>query len=239
MDADPRDQIILRHAPLLPVPKFGELPELAINAHRYLVGAKNVFLEIRRPWLHATLPIGPVEDELFDIALPYGEVTPHCDFTFAWEDALQLVSRFIDEAEKASPREHAAWLVWNVERSALVYQPLVAIAASPGSIEYHAPKLAATESLAIDLHSHGHTAAFFSGTDDEDDHGAVKLAGVIGHLVGSAAAPTWQFRLCALGLFRQLELEHFMQCALCGCTERRACAEGCSWIRPNLCSACA
>jgi hypothetical protein len=25
-------------------------------------------------------------------------------------------------------------------------------------------------------------------------------------------------------------------CVVCGCTENRACAEGCSWISPGLCS---
>lgn len=27
-------------------------------------------------------------------------------------------------------------------------------------------------------------------------------------------------------------------CVGCGCTEERACADGCSWVRPGLCSAC-
>lgn len=28
-------------------------------------------------------------------------------------------------------------------------------------------------------------------------------------------------------------------CRVCGCTEMQACPEGCSWIEPDLCSACA
>lgn len=27
-------------------------------------------------------------------------------------------------------------------------------------------------------------------------------------------------------------------CRICGCTEAMACAEGCSWVQPDLCSAC-
>lgn len=27
-------------------------------------------------------------------------------------------------------------------------------------------------------------------------------------------------------------------CRVCGCTERRGCAEGCFWVEPDLCSAC-
>ncbi len=28
-------------------------------------------------------------------------------------------------------------------------------------------------------------------------------------------------------------------CIICGCTESRACPEGCYWSRPNVCSECA
>ena len=28
-------------------------------------------------------------------------------------------------------------------------------------------------------------------------------------------------------------------CHACGCTDERACPEGCSWVGPNLCSTCA
>lgn len=27
-------------------------------------------------------------------------------------------------------------------------------------------------------------------------------------------------------------------CRVCGCTDARACAGGCSWVEPDLCSAC-
>lgn len=30
-----------------------------------------------------------------------------------------------------------------------------------------------------------------------------------------------------------------VQCRVCGCTDRHACPEGCSWTEPDLCSACA
>lgn len=29
------------------------------------------------------------------------------------------------------------------------------------------------------------------------------------------------------------------RCRACGCTQNRACPEGCSWTEPDLCSACA
>jgi hypothetical protein len=27
-------------------------------------------------------------------------------------------------------------------------------------------------------------------------------------------------------------------CLVCGCTDSEACAEGCEWVRPNVCSQC-
>lgn len=45
-----------------------------------------------------------------------------------------------------------------------------------------------------------------------------------------------QARLTPAGI-RALEvLPHF--CRTCGCTELQACAGGCSWVEPDLCSAC-
>lgn len=31
---------------------------------------------------------------------------------------------------------------------------------------------------------------------------------------------------------------HLARCRVCGCTDDRACPGGCSWVEPDLCSAC-
>lgn len=219
------------------VPTYGELPPLAMNAHRFLVAKESVYLEVKRPWLHVALDLFEHAGG-FPMPLPYGDYDERpYEVAFDWrEHAFPLLSRFIDEAAAASPTEHAAWLVWNAETRELEYRRLAAIAASAGGISYHYPMLEGHESLAIDLHSHGALNAFFSPTDDEDDRGAVKIAGVIGNL--DATAPGWQFRLSALGLFVELDLDDSMRCRVCGCTSERACAGGCNWVRPDLCSAC-
>jgi hypothetical protein len=38
---------------------------------------------------------------------------------------------------------------------------------------------------------------------------------------------------------RDLYSEPGLQCAVCGCTNQRACPGGCGWVLPGLCSACA
>jgi hypothetical protein len=34
------------------------------------------------------------------------------------------------------------------------------------------------------------------------------------------------------------QLSNVQRCRVCGCTEERACPGGCTWVRPDLCSAC-
>jgi PRTRC genetic system protein A len=70
---------------------------------------------------------------------------------------------------------------------------------STGSVRYELRELDDHESVAIDMHSHGHIPAFFSDTDDRDDAGSVKISGVVGNL--DSDTPTAAFRLCVLGLY--------------------------------------
>ena len=72
----------------------------------------------------------------------------------------------------------------------------------------------------------------FSGTDDEDDRGEVKLSIVVGRL---DETPQVTMRLCALGLF----ILFGGVCRECGCTNETPCEGGCHWAEPDLCSTCA
>lgn len=191
---DSRDRIILEHAPLLPVPRFGALPKLEQNRHRYLVAESGLFLELRRPWLHVIWPVHPEHD----YRLPYGPLEKFADYAFD-EEAIERIQRmFLVDAARAMPNECAAWAVWNNHEGRLEYRPLIADSASPGGVHFHRPQLEDHECLAIDLHSHGVMGAFFSGQDDADDHGEVKIAIVAGTL---DQEPTFSIRLCALGMF--------------------------------------
>jgi len=39
-------------------------------------------------------------------------------------------------------------------------------------------------------------------------------------------------------MFDENDVVEVRRCVGCGCTDRRACPEGCYWIKPDLCSTC-
>lgn len=75
----------------------------------------------------------------------------------------------------------------------------------PGHVNVNLPTLEEDEHMVMDLHSHGLTEAFFSRTDNKDDRGATKIAGVIGNL--DKPEVTASFRLCANGMFVSLPFD--------------------------------
>lgn len=198
MTLDIRDQIIQQHAPMVMAPNYGALEPLEANGHRYLATRNGILLEARRPWLHIKWPMH--EQGAVD-RLPYGEVAQGVRVSFKLQ--RELLQRFHDDALKVAPFEHAAWLVWDDNAKALTYRELDIQEFSQGSVRYNRPSLAEHESLAVDMHSHGALGAFFSGTDDADDCGEVKVAVVLGDLaVGQK--PSWAVRLCVLGLYIEM-----------------------------------
>lgn len=200
MPLDIRDRIIQETAPIIPAPNFGELPPLEHAGHRYIAGRDRVLLEVRRPWLHLRWPL-TVQDS-FAAPLPFGEVDSGITLAFGKIDRA-LLARFLEAAKAAYPAEHAAWLVWDAREERLKYRELEILKASAGQVTVKRLALEDHESLAVDLHSHADLDAFFSSTDDADDAGEVKISGVVGRL-GADAAPTWAFRLCALGIYLPL-----------------------------------
>lgn len=217
---DARDRFQQSLTPVVVVPRFSELAPLIIPGHRYLVAEDGLWLEVRRAWLWARMPLA----QTWGTALPFGRVagpqelpeitagmevdarnfTPplQAQYTFEGEDLERLQTLFVHDARASLPDEFAAWGVWNEQTSRLEYRPLVATEASPGGITFSRPRLEDHEHLAVDLHSHGALAAFFSSTDDDDDRGEVKIAVVVGTL---DQEPTFATRLCALGLFVDAE----------------------------------
>lgn len=205
MSLDPRDRILQDHTPAVMVPRYGEHALLGQAGHRYLVAEDGLWLEIHRPWLHLRALIAPIATD--GIQTPFGRVSPELGwggrefdtaYAFGNDDLERLQSLFLRDAKAAMPNEFAAWGIWNEQTRRLEYRALIASEATPGSITFPRPRLEAHEHLALDLHSHGTMDAFFSSTDDADDAGEVKISVVVGNL---DREPTWQTRLCALGLF--------------------------------------
>lgn len=201
---DDRDRILQLHTPALMVPRFGELAPMEKSGHRYLVAEDGLWLEVKRPWLHARIPLrtengfytcGMVDEH----PLPFGRLEKLVRYLITAEDLADLQERFVADARRALPNEYAAWGVYDELSGNIHYAPCIALEASAGGIQYLRPALGPNEHFAIDLHSHGELEAYFSATDNLDDCGEVKLAIVAGSL--GDERPTWAVRLCLLGVF--------------------------------------
>ena len=192
MSIDLRDRMVQDHAPTVMVPSHSELQPLGASGHRYLAAGDGLWLEVRRPWLHLVWPL------LAGARLPYGAVARKVELAFKMP--VDLIAHFVDDARRALPDEAAAWIVWNELQQKLEYVNVGTYEASPAGIRYARPRLEPHQHLALDLHSHGALPAFFSETDNQDDAGEVKIAGVIGSLADEGKAPSAAFRLCVLGV---------------------------------------
>ena len=195
---DPRDTVLQTLTPTIMVPKFGHLDRLDKPGHRFLVAADGLWLEIKRAWLYACVPIATKEAP---VPIPYGDLTPCVEMTFG-KVPRALLEKFVEQARADLPNESAAAIVWNERTEAMRLQPLEALRASPSHITYNQPELGADEHLVVDLHSHAAFCAGFSATDNKDDRTAVKVAGVVGDV--DKAEQSYAFRLCALGTFINL-----------------------------------
>jgi len=192
---DPRDVVLQTLTPTVMVPKFGAFKALETPGHRFLVAADGLWLEIRRAWLYARMPITTKRGS---VPIPCGELTPCLELKFG-KVPRALLSKFVEQAKADLPNESAAAIIWNERTEEMRLQPLEAVRAGPGHITFNQPSLEDGEHLVVDLHSHATTPAFFSGTDNRDDRTAIKVAGVVGDL--DKQDPTYAFRLCALGTF--------------------------------------
>lgn len=176
MEAIP-DEILLQSFPLLPVPSSGCVPEALMFGTRYLVGAGGLFRELTLPWLYAVVPMAP-----FCLAqTPYGHLEPRIEFRCG-PLPLELLREFKAVAQAALPNEATAAIVWSEASGEWSLRVRGVVKATPHRIDYEEVKLNDGEHLVVDIHSHGSAPPFFSGQDDVDDYGALKIAAVIGGL---------------------------------------------------------
>ncbi|CAE6811426.1 hypothetical protein R69658_05422 [Paraburkholderia aspalathi] len=200
----PLDAALFDSAPTVAVPKHAKFEPLTEVGHRFLMAAQGVFIEVRRPWLHVIQQLTKLNEA--GPRPPYGDIEPKIELAFGrLSAAVPYLQAFAEEARAALPNEHAAWIVWDQDKQQLAYKALHVSSSTPGSITFDRPTLAPHESLAIDVHSHGDGAAYFSAQDDADDTGEVKISGVLGGL-GEGGTPSVAFRLCLLGMFVPLKV---------------------------------
>ena len=174
---DNRDVVLQSVLPTLMVPRFTVLKELDTPGNRILMASNGVWLEVCRAWMYARILIAPA----LRVPVPYGTVSQAMRFGFG-KLPKAMVAQFIELASVRSPNECAAWIVWNQRTDAWKLMMLDETSVGHGHVIVNLPTLESDEHMVMDLHSHGLDHAFFSRTDNKDDRGDVKIAGVIGNM---------------------------------------------------------
>lgn len=189
------DLALSKSFPVVQMPRYGDFDRLTTNGQRLLIANCGVFVEIRRDWLYAVQACGVIVPQ---VRIPYGAATPTVELAFG-SAPEPLVEDFIELAREVAPVETAGAITFDAESRRLFLRACDIQSATPASVEYRLPALAGSESLAIDIHSHGRLPAFFSGQDDHDDRSATKIAIVVGKV--DTPSPEICARLCLNGIF--------------------------------------
>lgn len=179
------------------VPFSDSLTDLKTDGQRLLACRGGLWLEVRRRWLHARLPILPIS-----IPLSYGMPQATIDFSFG-HGLLDLLCLFVHESQIAFPMGHAAWLIWNDVEKRLEYESLRLPYRANDQVTTHQPREQAGWHPCVNLCSPGQFAAGFSAMDAMDD-GQVTLAIVIGNCDGSM--PSISARLYLPGIHHDMSL---------------------------------
>lgn len=196
MTSDPRDSALQSACPVLAAPRFGALPGMQ-NGQRIVIAANGVFVQVKLDWLDCMLRIA----ELPSVPpLPYGTVETRIAFAFG-VIPVRLLEAFIEAGRTQLPEEIAGGLIYSRRTGKLRLRVYDALQASPDGIAYRMPQLEEDESIAVDLHTHGRSCAFWSPIDNGDDRG-IKVAGVFGHL--HLDKPSAAFRLAVNGFYHPL-----------------------------------
>lgn len=122
---------------------------------------------------------------------------------------LAQVKAFFKEVirVKKSSVEAMIWILWDPTRSHepdrgyYLHVPNQRVAGA--SVSYDWSDLPAGSQIVVDIHSHANMGAFFSGTDDRDDCGAIRYSGVVGRNDSPTVETKWRF--CMNGNYRLCE----------------------------------
>lgn len=193
---DARDIALQAACPVVIAPRFGALPEM-IFGQRLIVAANGLFVQVKLDWLDC---VHCLTQQSFGLPLPYGNVAETLSFSFGVLP-IRLIEQFVEGARRSLPNEAAGALIYSRSCKRLRLALCESMRCSAAHIDYRVPAMAADETLAVDLHTHGRLAAFWSDQDDRDDQG-IKVAGVFGRL--HETQPEACFRLVINGLYRPL-----------------------------------
>ena len=155
----PLDAALFGAAPTFMMPRYGQIAELAVGAKRFLAASTGMFLEVRSPVMHACIRVTTSE-------LPYGDADEFIHLTRG-PVPQGLIQRALASAIAASPNEMALAIVADSDSNG--YGVIDLPPQNPSSCTITYEDVIDDDALVFDIHSHGSTTSFFSGTDDASD----------------------------------------------------------------------
>lgn len=171
------DNYLRTTTPVEVVPRFGTFEPMQGNGHRFLTASNGLWVECRRDWLHAIVPLALQTTT----PMPFGRLQP--SFTLAYGRLpVWVIDRFIATARRHHPREVGAVVTWNATTREFGYHECEVLQSSEVRLFQSYPTLPEDEVPVLDLHSHGSARAFFSKLDLLDTASEVIAAGVLGRV---------------------------------------------------------
>ena len=167
--------------------------------YNYIFASNGIFIEAENKLMEVRIPVAycdirglaPIKEM---VSLTYGSIPQHY-FDLALDTFLAEPDKERYVAVTGSAGYHIYLPVQDNDDGRVVYE--------------------VGESVVLELHSHGHMRAFFSGTDDKDEQG-LKLSAVIGKL---DATPVVKLRLGVYGYYLPLAWKEVFDGTLVGAIE--------------------
>jgi len=94
-------------------------------------------------------------------------------------------------ATKGAALEAMIFIMWNKDRGYYLHVPKQTV--SGASVTYDYENFPSQDTTVVNIHSHGHMNAFFSGVDDNNDSTKVQYSGVFGKFQDPQCVTVWRF----------------------------------------------
>jgi PRTRC genetic system protein A len=168
--------------------------------YEYVVGSNGIFVRAERPYLKVMIPLSMT----FSLSPVRGLAELHPYVEMYSPVPYDLLQSIVQISMAHLPNEHLFYLVptrptafsrvvWK-----LIEPPAVA---TPGSVHPVDPSNPDSLEALLEIHSHGHLQAFWSGADNQDEIG-FKLYGVLGELPNN---PTLRLRVGVYGHWWEID----------------------------------
>ena len=201
------DQIIAERMPTVMVPAYEDLSAIKENETRLLMARNGLYIETKTRWGHLVKHLWCSPRQL-----PYGNVEELDTFKDVLSNATvqSIIKHDVVCSAAKYARSNKEWGGFiALTKNGFQYIP-VEFDSTAVKINYRMPVLPEGAVIAVDIHSHGRIAPFFSRTDNEDDKGGVKIAVVLGHYRNENEMDAFDIavKYCVEGFHFDLDGEH-------------------------------